>query len=97
MGPVSIFWLQSLDVSTNYLEVAEKSATVKKPRKLNAICEICNKAFRDNWKLKRHMVVHIKAGEISYQEEEDKCSLLWKHGQKGTFCTTTFVFDTNSN
>ena len=69
MGPVSFFWLQSLDVSTNYLEVAEKSATVKKPRKLNAICEICNKAFRDNWKLKRHMVVHIKAGEISYQEE----------------------------
>ena len=32
--------------------------------KQNCICQICNKGFRDTWKLKRHEKVHIKAGEL---------------------------------
>ena len=36
----------------------------KPKKKKNCICRICQKSFRDNYKLKRHEKVHIKAGEM---------------------------------
>ena len=38
-------------------DVSPEGKTVTK----NFKCEICHKAFRDNWKLKRHEKVHVKA------------------------------------
>ena len=36
----------------------------KKRAKKSFICRICQKPFRDNYKLKRHERVHIRAGEM---------------------------------
>ena len=36
-----------------------KSTTIK-----DFTCQICDKAFQSNWKLKRHEKIHVKAGEL---------------------------------
>ena len=51
---------EDFDLSSSLLEVDIDGKKVKK----NCICQICNKGFRDTWKLKRHEKVHIKAGEL---------------------------------
>ena len=43
-------------------------------KKKNFVCQVCNKAFRDNYKLKRHEKVHIKSGELVNPSED--CSYL---------------------
>ena len=54
-------------------EIMENSDSVihKKKVKKNHVCQICNKAFRDTYKLKRHEKVHIKTGEIPEPEMTD--------------------------
>ena len=59
--------LEDFDLPTDCLEVdmIGKNDTVRK-RKVKKIyfCHLCNKSVRDSWKLKRHIKVHIKAGEL---------------------------------
>ena len=58
---------EDFDLPENYVEVdtAKDSENIKKNKmKNNCICSICNKCFRDSWKLKRHIKVHIKAGDL---------------------------------
>ena len=42
----------------------------KKERKKNYNCSVCNKSFKDNYKLKRHERIHVKAGELPEPEPE---------------------------
>ena len=47
------------------VDMADQIDGNEKPKKKkNCICRICQKSFRDNYKLKRHEKVHIKAGEM---------------------------------
>merc|ERR1712066_459178 len=58
---------EDYDIPENCLEVDMDVGTVtpsKKERKKNYNCTLCNKSFKDNYKLKRHNRVHIKAGEL---------------------------------
>ena len=54
-------------------EMVEDSDSVinKKKMKKNHFCQICNKAFRDTFRLKRHEKVHIKTGELPEPEISD--------------------------
>ena len=55
------------DLPTDCLQVdiPDVNGFVKRKKiKKDYICEICNKSFRDTYKLKRHKKVHIKAGEL---------------------------------
>ena len=47
------------NVDKNVIENTVSSANVK-----NFTCQICDKSFKDNWKLKRHGKIHVKAGEL---------------------------------
>ena len=59
--------LEEFDLPTDCLEVdmIGKNDTVRKRRiKKSYFCHLCNKTYRDSWKLKRHVKVHIKAGDL---------------------------------
>ena len=64
----------------------------KEDKKKNFLCQVCNKAFRDNYKLKRHEKVHIKSGELVNPSED--CSYLEdeKPLHSGTFDLNSFHF-----
>ena len=64
----------------------------KEDKKKNFFCQVCNKAFRDNYKLKRHEKVHIKSGELVNPSED--CSYLEdeKPLHSGTFDLNSFHF-----
>ena len=57
---------ENFDLETNYLEddSFDSDDDVSKVRKKH-FCQICNRSFRDSWKLKRHEKVHTKADELS--------------------------------
>ena len=61
-------------------------------KKKNFFCQVCNKAFRDNYKLKRHEKIHIKSGELVNPTED--CSYLEdeKPIHSGTFDLNSFHF-----
>jgi rubredoxin len=56
------------DLPTDYVQVdmADGTDTVrkKKVKKNHPTCQLCNKGFRDNYILNRHIKFHIKAGEL---------------------------------
>ena len=63
---------EEYDIPENCLEVdMDVESTPKRTRKKNFLCKICNKTFKDNYKLKRHEKVHIKAGEMPEEPEHE--------------------------
>ena len=66
--------LEDFDLPTDCLEVdmIGKNDTVRKRRiKKSYFCHLCNKTYRDSWKLKRHVKVHIKAGDLPEGESRN--------------------------
>ena len=55
---------ENFDLETNSLEDDNFDNDDNKVRKRH-FCQICNRSFRDSWKLKRHEKVHKKADELS--------------------------------
>ena len=51
---------EDVDKNVNENTVSSAKNTIIK----NFTCQICDKSFKDNWKLKRHGKVHVKAGEL---------------------------------
>ena len=58
----------NFDLPSDFMEndVVDKkeSPKKKKVKKNRPKCELCDKIFRDNYKLNRHIRIHIKAGEL---------------------------------
>ena len=46
-------------------------SSARKTTKNNFTCQICEKAFQSNWKLKRHEKIHVKAGELLEATDSD--------------------------
>ena len=64
-------------------------------KKKNFFCQVCNKAFRDNYKLKRHEKVHIKSGELVNPSEDSSYLEDEKPIHSGTFDLNSFHFVMN--
>ena len=70
--------VEDFDLPTDCLEVdmfGKNDSVRKKRTKKNYFCHLCNKSFRDNYKLKRHVKVHIKAGELQEGETRMGCGV----------------------
>ena len=88
---------EDFDLPENYEEVdtAKDSENIKKNKmKNNCICSICNKCFRDSWKLKRHIKVHIKAGDLPAEADVfiKRDAKLVKEGRSQVFLQLDFSF-----
>jgi hypothetical protein len=57
---VNVNFNENVDKNVNENTVSSAKNTIIK----NFTCQICDKSFKDNWKLKRHGKVHVKAGEL---------------------------------
>merc|ERR1712110_1081375 len=57
-------------------ETSDTTSVIKKTQNKHYVCQICNKSFKDSYKLKRHEKVHIKIGELleptDFELQEEK-------------------------